>query len=167
MLFSEVFIPPAVRTSTIIKWKEYYFRILKLLNQRKLEAFKEKWWNKNPNKKSCEEFEEDSGGGISIYNIGNYFESYTLNHKNFITNYLISVRFKLFINRSVTGGVFIVIFVGIGLAILTLVFEYVYYKDKKQSRVSSATGDTQMKIPVQVQGFDKEHDETKAYVPIS
>ena len=67
----------------------------------------------------------------------------------------------------VTGGVFIVIFVGIGLAILTLVFEYVYYKDKKQSRVSSATGDTQMKLPVQVQGFDKEHDETKAYVPIS
>ena len=45
-------------------------RILKLLNQRKLEAFKENWWNKNPNKKSCEEFEEDSGGGISIYNIG-------------------------------------------------------------------------------------------------
>ena len=48
----------------------YIYRILKLLNQRKLEAFKENWWNKNPNKKSCEEFEEDSGGGISIYNIG-------------------------------------------------------------------------------------------------
>ena len=48
----------------------FIFRILKLLNQRKLEAFKENWWNKNPNKKSCEEFEEDSGGGISIYNIG-------------------------------------------------------------------------------------------------
>ena len=48
----------------------YISRILKLLNQRKLEAFKENWWNKNPNKKSCEEFEEDSGGGISIYNIG-------------------------------------------------------------------------------------------------
>ena len=48
------------------------YRILKLLNQRKLEAFKEKWWNKNPNKKKCEEFEEDSGGGISIYNIGKF-----------------------------------------------------------------------------------------------
>ena len=48
------------------------YRILKLLNQRKLEAFKEKWWNKNPNKQKCEEFEEDSGGGISIYNIGKF-----------------------------------------------------------------------------------------------
>ena len=66
-----------------------------------------------------------------------------------------------------TGGVFIVIFVGIGLAILTLVFEYIYYKDKKQSRVSSATEETQVKPPVMVTGFEKEHDATKAYVPLS
>ena len=51
------------------------------------------------------------------------------------------------------------------MAILTLVFEYVYYKDKKQSRVSTA--DSTAKIPVQVKEFDKQHDETKAYVPIS
>jgi len=65
-----------------------------LLNQRKLETLKERWWNQNPLKKICED-DDDSGGGISIYNI---------------------------------GGVFIVIFVGIGLAILTLIFEYWYYK---------------------------------------
>ncbi|CAB4065384.1 GRIN [Lepeophtheirus salmonis] len=70
--------------------------ILKLLNQRKLETLKERWWNGNSNKKNCEE-DDDSGGGISIYNI---------------------------------GGVFIVIFVGIGLAIITLIFEYWYYKYK-------------------------------------
>ena len=65
-------------------------RILKLLNLRKLEEWKEKWWNKNPNAASCENY-EDSEGGISISNI---------------------------------GGVFIVIFVGIGLAVLTLIFEF-------------------------------------------
>ena len=64
-----------------------------------------------------------------------------------------------------SGGVFIVIFVGIGLAILTLVFEYVYYKDKKQSRVSTA--DTQASAPIQVKGFGNEHDEAKAYIPVS
>ena len=29
----------------------YLFRILKLLNQRKLETLKERWWNQNPEKK--------------------------------------------------------------------------------------------------------------------
>ena len=62
-----------------------------------------------------------------------------------------------------TGGVFIVIFVGIGLAIVTLVFEYVYYKDKKPSRVGSAeTNNT-----INVRGIDRSIDNTKAYVPIS
>jgi heme/copper-type cytochrome/quinol oxidase subunit 1 len=70
-------------------------------------------------------------------------------------------------NYLFTGGVFIVIFVGIALAILTLVFEYVYYKDKKQSRVSSATTEAQMKLPVKVKQFDQKHDESKAYIPIS
>ena len=142
----------------------YIYRILKLLNQRKLEAFKENWWNKNPNKKSCEEFEEDSGGGISIYNIGMsvILAFYSIQNKS----YLLCVWIALFKKHHYfSGGVFIVIFVGIGLAILTLVFEYVYYKDKKQSRVSTA--DSTAKIPVQVKEFDKQHDETKAYVPIS
>ena len=70
-------------------------------------------------------------------------------------------------NYLFTGGVFIVIFIGIALAILTLVFEYVYYKDKKQSRVSSATTEAQMKLPVKVKQFDQKHDESKAYIPIS
>ena len=37
----------------------------------------------------------------------------------------------------ISGGVFIVIFLGIGLAILTLIFEYVYYKDKINSQVDN------------------------------
>jgi len=79
--------------------------ILKLLNQRKLETLKERWWNQNPDKKVCEDSDEE-GGGISIHNI---------------------------------GGVFIVIFVGIALAIITLAFEYWYYKFKKpMSRIGSA-----------------------------
>ena len=83
----------------------HVFSILKLLNQRKLETFKEKWWNQNPKRVKCEDDGAGSGGGISIYNI---------------------------------GGVFIVIFIGIGLAIITLVGEYWYYKFKKPaSRVSS------------------------------
>lgn len=70
--------------------------ILKLLNQRKLETLKERWWNQNPKKQKCD---KDSGqsDGISIQNI---------------------------------GGVFIVIFVGIGLACITLAFEYWYYKHR-------------------------------------
>ena len=70
--------------------------ILKLLNQRDLEALKEQWWNQNPNKKECPK-QEDESDGISIQNI---------------------------------GGVFIVILVGIALSIVTLAFEYWYYKDK-------------------------------------
>ena len=45
------------------------------------------------------------------------------------------------ISISNIGGVFIVIFVGIGLAIFTLIFEFWYYKYKKpMSQISSATG---------------------------
>ncbi|XP_034939121.1 ionotropic receptor 25a-like [Chelonus insularis] len=72
--------------------------ILRLLNQRKLEKLKNKWWNKNPNKKECEK-EDDQSDGISIQNI---------------------------------GGVFIVIFVGIILACMTLAFEYWYYRYRPQ-----------------------------------
>lgn len=37
----------------------------------------------------------------------------------------------------ILGGVFIVIFVGIGLACFTLAFEYWWYKYKKSSKVSN------------------------------
>nr|UTN00863.1 ionotropic receptor [Semanotus bifasciatus] len=75
--------------------------ILQLLNRRELERLKEKWWNKNPEKKDCEKA-DDQSDGISIQNI---------------------------------GGVFIVIFVGIGLACVTLAFEYWWYKYRKGSKV--------------------------------
>ncbi|KAA0197271.1 Ionotropic receptor 25a [Hyalella azteca] len=79
--------------------------ILKLLNQRKLETLKERWWNQNPEKKSCEA-ENDQSDGISIENI---------------------------------GGVFIVIFVGIGLACITLAFEYWWYRHRKGATVADST----------------------------
>ncbi|KAL7645090.1 UNVERIFIED_CONTAM: hypothetical protein RMT77_003468 [Armadillidium vulgare] len=79
--------------------------ILKLLNQRKLETLKERWWNQNPEKKECEE-EDDQSEGISIENI---------------------------------GGVFIVIFVGIGLACITLAFEYWWYKGGRATRVTDSS----------------------------
>ena len=83
------------------------------MNQRQLETFKERWWNQNPEKKVCEDEVEDTGGGISIYNI---------------------------------GGVFIVIFVGIALAIVTLIVEYWYYKHKKpMSSINTAAGQTAIK----------------------
>jgi len=94
--------------------------ILKLLNQRTLETLKERWWNQNPKKVTCDN-DDDSGGGISIYNI---------------------------------GGVFIVIFIGIGLAIITLIFEYWYYKHKKPaSRVDSGGKKLQVKQAMQNAGF--------------
>ncbi|XP_050723400.1 ionotropic receptor 25a-like [Eriocheir sinensis] len=78
--------------------------ILKLLNQRKLETLKERWWNQNPEKKTCEK-DDDQSDGISIENI---------------------------------GGVFIVIFVGIGLACVTLAFEYWWYKHRKTPRITDS-----------------------------
>jgi len=42
------------------------------------------------------------------------------------------------------GGVFIVIFVGIGLACFTLAFEYWWYKYKKSSKVASTMNPKQM-----------------------
>jgi len=96
--------------------------ILKLLNQRKLETLKERWWNQNPLKKVCEADDND-GGGISIHNI---------------------------------GGVFIVIFVGIGLAIITLGFEYWYYKYKApHSRVGSADPNKKLVSEFEKQARDK------------
>ncbi|KAK4002516.1 hypothetical protein OUZ56_004340 [Daphnia magna] len=71
--------------------------ILRLLNQRRLETLKERWWTDNPEKKECGDT-NDQSDGISIQNI---------------------------------GGVFIVIFVGIFLACVTLAIEYCYFKVKR------------------------------------
>uniref|UniRef100_A0A914WBL6 Uncharacterized protein n=1 Tax=Plectus sambesii TaxID=2011161 RepID=A0A914WBL6_9BILA len=87
----------AVQTGHALK-DQISSAILKLLNQRKLESLKEKWWHKNPNKKECPD-PEDESDGISIQNI---------------------------------GGVFIVILAGIVLSIITLTFEYFYYRNKPQ-----------------------------------
>uniref|UniRef100_A0AC34GQT2 Uncharacterized protein n=1 Tax=Panagrolaimus sp. ES5 TaxID=591445 RepID=A0AC34GQT2_9BILA len=46
--------------------------ILKLLNERQLEALKEKWWNDNPHKVKCPDVDDESNG-ISIQNIGGVF----------------------------------------------------------------------------------------------
>ena len=103
---------------------------MKLLNQRTLETLKERWWNQNPAKKVCEN-DEDSSGGISIYNI---------------------------------GGVFIVIFIGIGLAILTLIFEYWYYKHKKPaSRVDSSSKKLQVKQALSNAQFNEKKDYETEY----
>ncbi len=111
----------------------FQFRILKLLNQRKLETFKERWWNQNPKKVVCEDEGDDTSGGISIYNI---------------------------------GGVFIVIFVGIALAIFTLVIEYWYYKYKKPaSRISTGSDlvAKQLKVKQQIanSAFDNGGNKTE------
>ncbi|KAE8742923.1 Ionotropic receptor 25a [Frankliniella occidentalis] len=80
--------------------------ILQLLNKRKLEKLKERWWSLNPEIKKCDK-QDDQQDGISIQNI---------------------------------GGVFIVIFVGIGLACVTLAFEYYWYKYKRNPRVTDLAG---------------------------
>ncbi|KOC68268.1 Glutamate receptor, ionotropic kainate 3 [Habropoda laboriosa] len=46
--------------------------ILILLNKRKLEKLKDKWWKKNPDKKDCDA-ENSQSDGISIHNIGGVF----------------------------------------------------------------------------------------------
>ncbi|XP_057341195.1 ionotropic receptor 25a [Microplitis mediator] len=46
--------------------------ILKLLNQRKLETFKSKWWSRNPYRVDCTKKDSQSDG-ISIQNIGGAF----------------------------------------------------------------------------------------------
>ncbi|KIH68820.1 Ligand-gated ion channel [Ancylostoma duodenale] len=72
----------------------FSFSILVLLNQRRLETLKEKWWNNNPKKVVCPDANSENDG-ISIQNI---------------------------------GGVFIVILAGIVLSVITLTFEYFYYR---------------------------------------
>lgn len=43
--------------------------ILRLLNQRRLETLKERWWTDNPDKKDCGD-QNNQSDGISIQNIG-------------------------------------------------------------------------------------------------
>jgi len=47
------------------------FSLLKLLNKRRLDELKYKWWEANPDRVVCPEVKgDDTFGGISIYNIG-------------------------------------------------------------------------------------------------
>ncbi|XP_045465675.1 ionotropic receptor 25a-like [Harmonia axyridis] len=80
--------------------------ILELVNQRKLEELRLKWWDHNPEAKKCP-LPEDPSDGISVANI---------------------------------GGVFIVILVGIGLAIVILCIEYFFYSKQKQDKVELVRG---------------------------
>ncbi|CAB3400516.1 unnamed protein product [Caenorhabditis bovis] len=61
----------AVQSGHILK-DEISSAILMLLNQRRLETLKEKWWTDNPNKVTCPDSSEESDG-ISIQNIGGVF----------------------------------------------------------------------------------------------
>ncbi|TKR81531.1 hypothetical protein L596_015387 [Steinernema carpocapsae] len=61
----------AVQTGSALK-DDISKTILQLLNKRKLEILKEKWWAENPNKMVCPSLEDDSNG-ISIQNIGGVF----------------------------------------------------------------------------------------------
>lgn len=97
--------------------------ILKLLNQRKLENLKEKWWNRNNEKKECPDAKKQSDG-ISINNIGDY----PFLHCFWNTLDILNFNFL--------GGVFIVIFIGVVLACVTLVIEYWYFKGKEAKVVT-------------------------------
>ncbi|XP_033323071.2 ionotropic receptor 25a isoform X1 [Megalopta genalis] len=95
--------------------------ILQLLNKRKLEKLKDKWWKKNPARKDCDA-ENSQSDGISIHNI---------------------------------GGVFVVIFLGIIFACLTLIFEYWYYRRRakitKIDRISPPKGKVTKVKPLRFQ----------------
>ncbi|XP_017881042.1 ionotropic receptor 25a isoform X2 [Ceratina calcarata] len=108
--------------------------ILILLNKRKLEKLKEKWWKENPERKDCDS-EYNQSDGISIHNI---------------------------------GGVFVVIFLGIIFACVTLAFEYWYYRHRsKVSKINrnNSTKGNLMKLkplrfnlqPAPTHGFQSTH----------
>ncbi|KRX98703.1 Glutamate receptor ionotropic, kainate 3 [Trichinella pseudospiralis] len=82
--------------------------ILKLLNQRKLEILKEKWWKNNPRKMNCPNHDSESKG-ISVTNL---------------------------------GGVFIVILIGIFFSLISLLFEYAYFKRKQKRCFPVTTSET-------------------------
>ncbi|KRY40697.1 Glutamate receptor ionotropic, kainate 1 [Trichinella spiralis] len=98
--------------------------ILKLLNQRKLEILKEKWWKNNPRKMNCPNHDSESKG-ISVTNL---------------------------------GGVFIVILIGIFFSLISLLFEYVYFK-RKQKRcfpVTTSAADTSKNGDVHMLHYTKQ-----------
>ena len=117
--------------SSASAWKDVFyngqypfaiFRILKLLNQRKLETLKERWWNQNPQKKVSFLFK------LWLKHCWN-------RHKNLLISAFPDLWMALKaceeaddnsggISIHNIGGVFIVIFIGIGLAIVTLAAEY-------------------------------------------
>ena len=100
--------------------------ILRLLNQRRLETLKERWWTDNPEKRECGDT-NDQSDGISIQNIGPFFLSY------FSIDQTLQNISILFSSKKKIGGVFIVIFVGIFLACVTLAVEYCYFKVRRNS----------------------------------
>ncbi|ETN71134.1 Ligand-gated ion channel [Necator americanus] len=61
----------AVQTGHVLK-DQISSAILMLLNRRRLETLKEKWWNSNPNKVVCADINNENDG-ISIQNIGGVF----------------------------------------------------------------------------------------------
>ncbi|EYC37332.1 hypothetical protein Y032_0802g2423 [Ancylostoma ceylanicum] len=61
----------AVQTGNVLK-DQISSAILVLLNQRRLETLKEKWWNNNPKKVICPDANSENDG-ISIQNIGGVF----------------------------------------------------------------------------------------------
>ena len=69
MLESPLFLFLTSSTPHLSPFPLPFCSILKLLNQRTLETLKERWWNQNKDKAICDN-DDDSGGGISIYNIG-------------------------------------------------------------------------------------------------
>ena len=82
---------------------------------------KERWWNKNENRKVCENEEGDTGG-IPIEDV---------------------------------GGIFIVIFAGIFISLLTLAAEHWYYKRKAKS---GKVEDEEIK---KVAEYDEKKDQSK------
>lgn len=60
------------------------------------------------------------------------------------------------------GGVFIVIFVGIGMACLTLIFEYYWYKYRKSTKIIDvAEEDKTQKVDYNVTDFRKREPDPK------
>ena len=74
---------------------------MQLQNLRKLESYKEQWWNQNPNQVNCDGSGGDSdGGGISIYNIGWFHDTPSISYPVLVGPF----RTKRFMFRLTEGG---------------------------------------------------------------
>lgn len=60
------------------------------------------------------------------------------------------------------GGVFIVIFVGIGMACLTLIFEYYWYKYRKSTKIIDVAEDKTKMVEYNVTDFRKRESDPKS-----